>query len=108
MQFTNFIVLSLGAIASVNAVDCWKSGPTVSVSNISPSVETVCNYLAAVYTKHEERYQCVQDLGGVKWDFALTVSTIPIVVWRSDELTEGSLSATLMGGQSRLPSAKMA
>ena len=78
MQLQRFLVLALGAGAYVNtvaAVKCWKSGPTVSVSNISPSIATICNYLQGnAYVPKETRNQCVQDLAGVMWDFSLTVS----------------------------------
>ena len=108
MQFANLVILSLGAIASVDAVDCWKSGPTVKVDDIAPSIPTICNYLSAVYTKHENRYQCVQDLAGVKWDFGLTVSRALIIVWQNHELTVHSSSATWTQGQSPLKNARTA
>ncbi|KAK0510302.1 hypothetical protein JMJ35_007696 [Cladonia borealis] len=77
MQLQKFLVLALGAGAYVNTVaagvSCWKSGPEVSVSNISPSIATICNYLQGnAYVKQETRSQCVQDLAGVMWDFSLT------------------------------------
>lgn len=75
MQLLHLFMISLGSAIGTNAVSCWKSGPTVSVDNISPSIVTICDYLQSPgYLKGEERYQCVQDLAGVKWDFALTVS----------------------------------
>ena len=79
MQLQQVLVLALGASAYANnvasGVSCWKSGPTVSVSNISPSIVTICNYLqGTAYVKQEERSQCVQDKAGVMWNFALTVS----------------------------------
>ena len=82
MQLQQFLVLALSASASANTVasgvSCWKSGPTVSVGNISPHIETICNYLAgAAYVPQEARNQCVQDDAGVMWDFALTVSEGP-------------------------------
>ena len=84
MQFANLIILSLGAVVSVNAdLSCWKSGPTVKVEDIAPSVPSICNYLSGIYQKDESRYQCVTDAAGVKWDFALTVSRDLIIVWQS-------------------------
>lgn len=79
MQLQQILVLALGAGAYVNTVaagvSCWKSGPAVSVSNISPSIATICNYLQGnAYVPQESRSQCVQDLAGVMWDFSLTVS----------------------------------
>ena len=78
MQLNHLLVLALSASAYANnvasGVSCWKSGPTVSVSNISPHIETICNYLAgAAYVPKEERNQCVQDDAGIMWNFALTV-----------------------------------
>ena len=78
MQLQQVLVLALGASAYANnvasGVSCWKSGPTVSVGNISPSIATICNYLqGAAYVPQEERSQCVQDTAGVMWNFALTV-----------------------------------
>ena len=79
MQLQQLLVLALGAGVYANSVpagvSCWKSGPTVSVSNISPSLATICNYLQGnAYVPQETRNQCVQDAAGVMWDFALTVS----------------------------------
>ena len=78
MQLQQVLVLALSASAYANnvasGVSCWKSGPTVSVSNISPSIVTICNYLQGnAYVPQEERSQCVQDAAGVMWNFALTV-----------------------------------
>lgn len=74
MHFLYPLLVVVGTISSVNAVSCWKSGPAVSVGNISPSIGTICDYLQSPgYLPKEERYQCVQDRAGVKWDFALTV-----------------------------------
>ena len=78
MQFKQVLVLALSAGAYANnvasGVSCWKSGPTVSVGNISPSIATICNYLqGSAYVPQEERSQCVQDAAGVMWNFALTV-----------------------------------
>ena len=78
MQLQQVLVLALSASAYANnvasGVSCWKSGPVVSVSNISPSIATICNYLqGAAYVPGEERSQCVQDAAGVMWNFALTV-----------------------------------
>ena len=81
MQLNNIIVLALSASAYANnvasGVSCWKSGPSVSVSNISPHITTICDYMAgAAYVPKEERNQCVQDDAGVMWNFALTVGKI--------------------------------
>lgn len=66
----------MSALSSVNA-ECWKSGPSTTKDAIAGSVVTVCNYLQSPsYLKGEERYQCVQDLNGVKWDFSLKVDTL--------------------------------
>lgn len=78
MQLQQLLVLALSASAYANSVasgvSCWKSGPTVSVGNISPSIVTICNYLQGnAYVPQEERSQCVQDSAGVMWNFALTV-----------------------------------
>lgn len=78
MQLQQLLVLALSASAYANTVasgvSCWKSGPDVQVANISPSIETICNYLAgAAYVPREERNQCVQDTAGIMWNFALTV-----------------------------------
>ena len=78
MQLQQVLVLALSAGAYANnvaaGVSCWKSGPTVSVANISPSIVTICNYLqGSAYVPQEERSQCVQDKAGVMWNFALTV-----------------------------------
>ncbi|KAM0804840.1 hypothetical protein BDR22DRAFT_885506 [Usnea florida] len=77
MQLQQVLVLALSAGAYANnvasGVSCWKSGPTVSVANISPSIVTICNYLqGSAYVPQEERSQCVQDKAGVMWNFALT------------------------------------
>ncbi|KAI9698665.1 MAG: hypothetical protein M1836_003775 [Candelina mexicana] len=69
MQFFNILFLAFAA-ASVDA-KCWKSGPKTQTSNISPYVGTVCNYLAGGYLGGEERYVCVVDNIGVKWNFSL-------------------------------------
>ena len=79
MQLQQLLVLALGAGAYANnvasGVSCWKSGPTVSVSNIAPSIVAICNYLqSSGYVPQETRNQCVQDNAGIMWDFALTVS----------------------------------
>ena len=79
MQLQQLLLLGLSAGAYANTVasgvSCWQSGPVVSVSNIAPSIATICNYLqGAAYVPQEERYQCVQDAAGVMWDFSLTVS----------------------------------
>lgn len=79
MQLQQLLVLGLSAGAYANTVasgvSCWKSGPVVSVSNISPSIPTICGYLqGSAYVPQEERSQCVQDAAGVMWNFALTVS----------------------------------
>ena len=99
MQFTNLIILSLGAVVSVNAVDCWKSGPTVKVGDIAPSIPSICDYFSGIYQKDENRYQCITDAAGVKWDFALTVSRALITVWRSWELTRHSSSVMWSQGK---------
>lgn len=80
MHFLYPLLVVVGTISSVNAVSCWKSGPTVSVGNISPSIPKICDYLQSPgYLPNEERYLCVQDLAGVKWDFALTVRKREII-----------------------------
>ena len=73
MHFSYPLIIALSALSSVNA-ECWHSGPSTTKAAIAGSVVTVCNYLQSPgYLKGEERYQCVQDALGVKWDFSLKV-----------------------------------
>ncbi len=73
MRFLNVFLLAFAAV-SVSA-SCYHSGPKTNKGNIAPLVGTVCNYLQGNYGAKEERYQCAIDNSGVKWDFALRVST---------------------------------
>lgn len=76
MRFSYPLIFAMGALSSVNA-ECWKSGPSTSKDAIQGYIQTVCNYLQSPgYLKGEERYQCVQDLNRVKWDFSLKVDPL--------------------------------
>lgn len=75
MRFSYPLIIALSALSSVNA-ECWHSGPSTTKDAIADSVVTICNYLQSPgYLKGEERYQCVQDKNGVRWDFSLKVGT---------------------------------
>lgn len=74
MHFLYPLLVVVGTISSANAVSCWKSGLKVSVDDIAPKIVEICDEFESTgYDPGEEHYKCVNDLAGVKWEFALTV-----------------------------------
>lgn len=94
MQFSNILILAFAA-ASVEG-KCWKSGPQTTMGNVSPYVKTVCDYLAGSYLHNEERYLCIVDDIGVKWNFSLQVS-IRSTATSQDDLIANNLKACQRG-----------
>jgi hypothetical protein len=74
MQLLRLFTIGLCAAIGANA-DCWKSGPSTSAGNIEQHLDLICLALESQgYLKGEQRYICVLDDIGVKWEFSLKVS----------------------------------
>ncbi|KAG4442975.1 hypothetical protein IFR05_001506 [Cadophora sp. M221] len=69
MRLLTIFVLAR-SLAVVRA-SCFGSGPTVTADNIRDSLPSVCISLGGHFVKGEQRYQCVTDAAGIKWDFRL-------------------------------------
>ncbi|KAI6082504.1 hypothetical protein F4821DRAFT_263810 [Hypoxylon rubiginosum] len=74
MQVTKFTITLLTAVSGVSA-GCYTGGEDGHMGSGllgQNDIDLACAYLAGDYSGHEEeRYTCVRDSKGIRWDFAL-------------------------------------